>query len=318
MSPARPWLPRSSAPPEMIPGADPGRDLHEDHVREVGPVAAVLAERHRVDVALQQRRGAEALGQPVGDRIAVPAGHDRRVDRAPRGDLDRPGTPIAAPSTSARRVPGLGEQRVEGLLDPVQHRLRPVGDPQRRLELGQRDAREVADREPPVARAQVRGQDHADALVEGQRRRTATAARRAGLGLLDQQRGREQDADALHDRRAREARDVHDVVAGQARPSRISRSTPPGEPWSTDIAQRHFIGGPGTMSSTSAVSQTPRSDLLLARYCRSRLRSQLRYAEDGRRREWLEHFCSKHHAHCSCGRSRRRTSRHAASASRRS
>ena len=44
------------------PRADPGRHLHEHHVREVAPVPPVLAERHRVDVALEQRGSAEALG----------------------------------------------------------------------------------------------------------------------------------------------------------------------------------------------------------------------------------------------------------------
>ena len=88
------------------PGADPGRDLHEHEVRDLRPVVAVLPERHRVDVALDQRGRAEALGQPLRDRVVVPARHDRGLAGAVPSSTG-PGTPIAVASTSsgARRPP---------------------------------------------------------------------------------------------------------------------------------------------------------------------------------------------------------------------
>ena len=219
MSPARPWLPRSSAPPEMMPGADPGGDLDEDHVREVRPVAAMLAERHRVDVALQQRRRAEARGQPVGDRVAVPAGHDRRVDRAPGGDLDRPRDADRRAEHVGPRVPGLGQQLVEGALDPARAprpaRRRSAAAPRARP--APRRARSQTASRPcraPRSAASTTPTRSLKVSAAG----PAPAARRAGLGLLDQQRRGEQDADALHDRRAREPGDVHDVGARDGAP----------------------------------------------------------------------------------------------------
>ena len=136
-------------------GADPGGDLDEDHVREVRPVAAVLAERHGVDVALQQRRRTEARGQPVGHRVVVPAGHDRRVDRAPGGDLDRARDADRDAQHVGPRVPRLGQQLVEGALDPVRGscpaRRRSAAAPRARPAPRRRDRR------PPAARGARRG-----------------------------------------------------------------------------------------------------------------------------------------------------------------
>ena len=195
--------------------ADPRRDLHEDHVREVAPVRPVLAERHRVDVALEQRGRAEALGQRVGDRVAVPARHQRRVGRPP-GDLDRSGHADRGGQDVGVAVPGLA-RAARRTCAPTHSSTSsgPSAMTDRLLALGERDAGEVADRQPAVARAEVGGQHDADALVEGQRGGPAAAARRPGLGLLDQQPRGEQHAEALHDRRAREAGDVHDVGPGE-------------------------------------------------------------------------------------------------------
>ena len=63
-------------------GADAGRDLHEHQVVDVGPGELPLAERHDVDVVVDQHRHVEAVAEPAGHVEAVPAGHDRRVDRA--------------------------------------------------------------------------------------------------------------------------------------------------------------------------------------------------------------------------------------------
>ena len=71
--------------------ADAGGDLDEDEVVDVRVDRGVLAERHDVDVVVDEDRAAER-GRDVGrDVVAVPAGHDRRRGRAPGGVLDRTG-----------------------------------------------------------------------------------------------------------------------------------------------------------------------------------------------------------------------------------
>ena len=80
------------------PAADPGADLDEEQVVDLAPVGPVLAQRHDVDVVVDQHRDAVAVGEALGDRVAVPAGHDRRVARAPGRVLDRPGDADADPA----------------------------------------------------------------------------------------------------------------------------------------------------------------------------------------------------------------------------
>src|SRR5690625_1766857 len=72
-------------------GTDPGRDLDEDEIVDVGPGDELLAEGHDVDVVVDDRDPAEC-GLEVSDDVeAVPAGHDRWVGRAPGRVLDRAG-----------------------------------------------------------------------------------------------------------------------------------------------------------------------------------------------------------------------------------
>ena len=68
-------------PPADDPAADAGADLDEQQVVGVAPVRPVLAERHDVDVVVDQHRRVVAAREPVRDREAVPARHDRRLDR---------------------------------------------------------------------------------------------------------------------------------------------------------------------------------------------------------------------------------------------
>src|SRR5690606_36213436 len=56
--------------------ADAGADLDEQQVAGVGEDVAVLAERHDVDVVVDEDVDA---GKVVGDRVVVPAGHARAV-----------------------------------------------------------------------------------------------------------------------------------------------------------------------------------------------------------------------------------------------
>ena len=119
------------------PAADAGADLHEHQERLVAPVRPVLAEGHDVHVVVDERRYAEALGEPSADGVEVPAGHDRRRDRASGGELDRPGQADADAAERGSAASGSLEEAVEGSLEPGQHDLRPGGDRDVLGELGQ-------------------------------------------------------------------------------------------------------------------------------------------------------------------------------------
>src|SRR5699024_8005050 len=71
--------------------ADARGHLDEQQVVGIGPVAEVLTERHDVDVVIDERDDAEAFGEEALDVEAVPAGHDRWVDRSAGGVFDRSG-----------------------------------------------------------------------------------------------------------------------------------------------------------------------------------------------------------------------------------
>src|SRR6185369_1671810 len=72
------------------PGADPRPDLHDDDVVVAGRDArARLAEGEDVHVVVDPDGRAVARREPLADRVAVPAGHDRRRDRPARRELDR-------------------------------------------------------------------------------------------------------------------------------------------------------------------------------------------------------------------------------------
>ncbi len=63
-------------------GPDARRDLHEDEVVDLGPGELALAERHDVDVVVDEHGRLEGVAEPARHVEPVPAGHDRRVDRA--------------------------------------------------------------------------------------------------------------------------------------------------------------------------------------------------------------------------------------------
>ena len=87
--------------------ADPGPDLHDHDVvvagRDPGPP---LAEREQVDVVVDPDRGVVAVGEPLPDRVAVPAGHDRRRDRPAGSEFDRTRARRCRPPTAVPGSPG--------------------------------------------------------------------------------------------------------------------------------------------------------------------------------------------------------------------
>ena len=72
-------------------GADAGGDLDQHEVVDVGEMGTPLAQRHDVDVVVDEDRDGVVALDVAGDVVPVPAGHDRRVDRAAGGVLDRAG-----------------------------------------------------------------------------------------------------------------------------------------------------------------------------------------------------------------------------------
>jgi hypothetical protein len=72
-------------------GADAGAYLHEDEIVRVRRDSAVpLSQGHDVHVIVQKDRAGEAFRQKGGHRVAVPAGHDRRIHRNSAREIDRP------------------------------------------------------------------------------------------------------------------------------------------------------------------------------------------------------------------------------------
>ena len=183
--------------------ADAGADLDEEQVVGVAPARPVLAERHDVDVVVDQHRRPIALLQVGGDAVAVPAGHDRRRHRRPGDELDRPrhADPDAAhvPALAA----GLLQQAVERLLEPGEHDLRALRDRDVLARLGHHVAGQVGHGDTRVRRPEIRRQHDARVAVEGERPWRAPSARRARLGGHHES-ARQQRVDALGDGRARE------------------------------------------------------------------------------------------------------------------
>ena len=93
-------------------------------------------------------------------------------------------------------------------------------------------------------------------------------------------------------------------VRVSARPSRIRRRTPPGEP-STGVTLRHVATLPTSTTTCRALLHeyaTHRTEIFcLPTTSEVRLRSRLVTRRAGGGVEWLERFCSKDHAHCGCG-----------------
>ena len=94
-SPAAPWAPRRSAPSLMIPLPMPVATLTNSRWSTSREGDGVLAERHHVDVVVDDDDAVAAVADEAGDVEPVPARHDRRVGRPPGGVLDRAGQPDA-------------------------------------------------------------------------------------------------------------------------------------------------------------------------------------------------------------------------------
>lgn len=163
----------------------------------------VLAERHHVDVVVDQDRRVVASGEEVRHPGAVPAAHDRRPHHRPGARLDRPGDADADRPHMPGRVAGLGQQPPHLLVQPGEYGLGPIVDVQFLRGLGQHRAAEFGDRDRAVRGAEVHRAHHRGARgqLEGERRAPAVGRHRAGL---HQQPAVDQQVDPLRDGRTRQ------------------------------------------------------------------------------------------------------------------
>ena len=212
MSPAAPSAPRWTWPPATMPRPDAGADLHEQQEPLVPPVRPVLADRHDVDVVVDQRRHAEPFGEALPDGVQVPARHDRRRHGPAGGELDRARGGRRHAAQLADLPPGLSRRSLEGLLQPREHDVGAFGDGDVLGVLGQHAAGQVGDRHPGVGRSDVAGQHHPDVAVERQHRRGSPARGRAVAARHEQAVG-EQRVDPLGDGGAGQAGQVGEVTA---------------------------------------------------------------------------------------------------------
>jgi hypothetical protein len=101
------------------PAADARRHLDEHQVVDRREAQEALAERHHVDVVVDDDvDAAQHRAHAAAHVEAVPAGHDRRARRPPCGELDRPGQADADRHDVAETPPGAAHQRPAAVDDP--------------------------------------------------------------------------------------------------------------------------------------------------------------------------------------------------------
>ena len=124
-SPALPCAPRWSRPSEMMPAPMPVPILITTTFSwPCGDTCPPLPERQDVDVVVDPHWRGEAFREALADRVAVPAGHDRRRDRPAGCELHRVRARRARRPRRAGYRPGRVLQRLEQLLDPTEARPR--------------------------------------------------------------------------------------------------------------------------------------------------------------------------------------------------
>ena len=199
-------------------GADPGPDLDDDHVvvadRDPGPP---LPEGEDVHVVVDPDRRVVARREPFPDRVAVPAGHDRRRDRPSRRELDWPGHADPDAPQAARQRTGGRAQLVEQLVDALEAGIGAGRDLCRLVVMAQDPAVEARDGDVDARRAEVGDEHVAGVRGEGQLAGRPAAGAWPGLALGDEP-AVDQLADALGDDRPRQA-GPDDELGARPRPA---------------------------------------------------------------------------------------------------
>jgi hypothetical protein len=135
--------------------------------------AVPLADGHDVDVVVHRHRTVVLAGEQIADRVAVPARHDRRRNRHPVAEADRPRHPDAQPVQP--RVGALRLELGQDLVDPVQDGLRSAADVGRLRVGGDRLELAVGDLDVDRRGAEVDRRE-TDVRVQLDERGPATAA----------------------------------------------------------------------------------------------------------------------------------------------
>ncbi len=179
--------PAMQVPVRDDPGADPGPDLDHDHVGVAGgDTGAPLPEGQDIDVVVDPDRGAVARGEPLADRVAVPAGHDRRRDRPARPEFDRPRDADADPPQPTVQIRRRPQQRVEQGVHAVEALVRSGLDPGGLVVMPEDPAVEGRDRHVDARRPEVGDQDVTTFGVECQLARRPAAGARPDIAFADQ------------------------------------------------------------------------------------------------------------------------------------
>ncbi len=202
------------------PGTDPRPDLDVEQVAQVDrrPGGAQLPEAEEVDLVVHPHRRGVPCAEPFPHRVVVPSRHDRRLGRARRGELDRPGQAETDPPHVPGGAADPGEQFVERRLDLGQHRLRPPGDVDVAVPHGQHGAHQVGHPGRVAGGAEFGGEDASRVPAEAERARLPPPGRRIEVALLQQTRV-EQGRDALGDRGPAEAGPGAQLGAGVGGPA---------------------------------------------------------------------------------------------------
>ena len=136
-------------------GADAGGDLDEHEVLHVGQMSMLLAQRHDVDVVVDEDGHGKGLLDVPGHVVAVPAGHDRRIDRASGGVLHRTGQAETDGGELGDGALLLPHELADRVLSPPENLLGTGRDIEVGASLGQHDAGEVGQGDAGVTRSDV-------------------------------------------------------------------------------------------------------------------------------------------------------------------
>ena len=205
--------------------ADARADLHDEHVLD-GAGDPHLPEGHDVHVVVDVDR-ALVPAERAGDRVVVPARHDRRVRGASGRELHRPGTPTPTAHRGGGQS-GVGEHLLRQPVDLRQDDAGTIGDVDRVTHGGEDLRREVGDRDVDARHAQIHGEHAARPAVELQERGRAPTGAPAPTPLLEEV-GRDQLVDARAHRVSRRSRERHELGAAARAPVRTWRSSAPAE-----------------------------------------------------------------------------------------
>ena len=190
-------------------------DLDEEQMVHLGPLHPVLTQRHDVHVVVYENRDVVAVGEPLGNRVCIPTGHDRRITRAPGRVLNGAGDADADAAHVVIVAAGLSQQDVEALVRPIQDLLGTASDLDLAGLLREDLAAEVGQCKPRVGGPEIGSQDHAGVVIEGEHHRWAPAGRLA-LTRLAEEAMREELLQPLRHGRAREPGSCHELGASSA------------------------------------------------------------------------------------------------------